>query len=113
MSEFFIIAETKNGKAFPHSALLFYKDGQYAQQVREENPHSDGAVDIDTDEQAAEFIKEKNASSVTFIRRKDAADWLDNEHPDSPVMRAMIWADWLAEAENEKTGKIVYSVAVE
>lgn len=111
--EYVIVAETKNGKLCPHNAQLFYRAGQYAQQVRLGNLRSDGALDIETDEQASKFMEEKNASQVTFIHRDDASDWIDNQYPDSSVMRAMILADWLSEIENEETGEITYSVAAQ
>jgi hypothetical protein len=109
-NEYFVVAETKNGSAFPKWASYF-RPGQYAAAVREQNSRSDGALDIETDEQAAEFESERSAVRVQFITRADAAEWFDSEYPDSPVMKAMRALDWVVEIDNDETGETTYQLA--
>mgnify|MGYP001611463740 FL=1 len=109
-NEYFIVAETKNGSRFPHWASYF-RPGQYAAAVREQNSRSDGAFDIETDEQAAEFEAERTASHVRFITRAEAADFFDAEYPDSPVMKAMRALCWVRRTGDIETGSDIYSLA--
>lgn len=110
--QYFVVAETKNGSAFPNSANYF-GPGQYASAVREANSRSERAFAIETDADAAEFEAESKAVRVQFITRADAADWFDSEYPDSPVMKAMRALDWVMEIPNEDTGETTYKLSQE
>lgn len=90
----FIITETPNGRATPTSVWEADNEADYVNRVFAANSRSDGASDIETAEQAAEFTAEADACSVKLI---DEAEFNSEalEYWDSRVVQLAIRLGWI------------------
>jgi hypothetical protein len=105
----FIVAETKNGRAFPHWARV-YRPGQYAEAVRAGALQRGADVVIQTDDEAAKYESERLAVRVAVITRDDADEWYDPDYADAPVMREMRALGWVVEVENMELDEVRYEL---
>lgn len=94
LSRRFIIAETRNGSAFPYSVWDADNEQDYVSRVRAAHARSDGADEIETAEQAAAFDSEAHTISVDLITEEDfAAMTLDSW--DSKIIDRAIKLGWI------------------
>jgi len=96
----FIITETPNGRSTPSSVWEADNEAYYVSRVREANSRSDGAWELETAEQAAEFTAERDACRVALI---DEAEF--NSEPidswDSRIVKKAVQLGWIAEQAEE------------
>ena len=65
-----LVIETKNGHAFPDAVWTARSEADFASLVRQTYPRSDGVHDIETAEQAADFLSERGALTVQWLTRQ-------------------------------------------
>lgn len=89
-----IVAETLNGNLFPYAASWHLSPEAFAAAVREDalRTMSEGALDIETADDACAFLNEKHAQTTRIITRDEYLAG-GNEWP-SRIDDAAISAGW-------------------
>lgn len=100
LSKPFIVAETKNGSAFPQSVWGADNEVDYVNRVRAAHARSDGAQELETAAAAVEFEQEAHAIRVDLITEADFNS-MTLDSWDSKIVARAVDFGWIADPKSD------------